>query len=76
MTDPLTWALRSALAFAASRSAISSEQEQAILARWKRAEPGNECHHSPTGFHIVDTSMETGPNNCFHCEAPMTMGKP
>ncbi len=32
---------------------------------------GTECPHSPTGFHIVDTSIESGPNNCFHCEAPM-----
>lgn len=30
-----------------------------------------ECPHSPTGFHVVDTSMEEGPNNCFHCGAPM-----
>lgn len=60
MTDPLTWALKSALAFAASRAAITSAQERAILARWERAEPGNECHHSPTGFHIV--GGESGPN--------------
>lgn len=32
---------------------------------------GTECAHSPTGYHIVDTSMESGPNNCFHCERPM-----
>lgn len=75
MTDLLTSALKSALAFAASRSAISSAQERAILARWGRAEPGTECPHSPTGFHIVDTSMESGPNNCFHCEAPMMRAK-
>lgn len=37
---------------------------------------GAECPHSPAGFHIVDTSMESGPNNCFHCEAPMPRGKP
>ena len=30
-----------------------------------------ECPHGPTGFHIADTSMESGPNNCFHCEASM-----
>jgi hypothetical protein len=30
-----------------------------------------ECPHSPNGRHQVDTSMESGPNNCFHCEAPM-----
>ncbi len=29
------------------------------------------CASSPTGQHIVDTSMESGPNNCFHCERPM-----
>lgn len=32
---------------------------------------GTECANSPTGFHIVDISMESGPNNCFHCERPM-----
>ena len=32
---------------------------------------GTECPSSETGFHIVDTSMESGPNNCFHCERPM-----
>lgn len=30
-----------------------------------------ECASSPDGKHQVDTSMESGPNNCFHCEAPM-----
>lgn len=30
-----------------------------------------DCPSSPTGKHIVDTSMESGPNNCFHCERPM-----
>lgn len=30
-----------------------------------------ECPSSPDGRHQVDTSMESGPNNCFHCEAPM-----
>lgn len=32
------------------------------------AEPdGPECPSSPTRAHIVDTSMESGSNNCFHC---------
>lgn len=30
-----------------------------------------ECSASPSGYHQVDTSMESGPNNCFHCEKPM-----
>jgi len=30
-----------------------------------------ECDLSPSGRHQVDTSMESGPNNCFHCERPM-----
>lgn len=30
-----------------------------------------ECPSSPDGRHQVDTSMESGPNNCFHCEAPL-----
>lgn len=32
-----------------------------------------ECSASPlpSGKHQVDTSMESGPNNCFFCEKPM-----
>lgn len=30
-----------------------------------------ECPHSPNGRHQVDTSMETGSNNCFFCQEPM-----
>ncbi|WHO40842.1 hypothetical protein PMI04_009740 [Sphingobium sp. AP49] len=33
--------------------------------------PIAECPSSPDGRHQVDTSMESGPNNCFHCEASM-----
>lgn len=33
-----------------------------------------ECLSSPDGRHQVDTSMESGPNNCFYCEAPMGQG--
>ena len=29
------------------------------------------CPTSFDGCHHVDTSMESGPNNCFHCERPM-----
>lgn len=32
---------------------------------------GTECPSSHDGFHHVDTSMESGPNNCFHCEGKM-----
>lgn len=32
---------------------------------------GTECPHSPTGSHIVVTSMESGPNNCFYCGGSM-----
>lgn len=31
----------------------------------------SDCPSSPDGRHQVDTSMESGPNNCFYCEAPM-----
>lgn len=34
-------------------------------------DPAPQCPSSPTGRHIIDTSMESGPNNCFHCEAHM-----
>lgn len=30
-----------------------------------------ECEQSHDGRHHVDTSMESGPSNCFHCERPM-----
>jgi hypothetical protein len=36
--------------------------------KWNR---GDECPSSPTGKHIVDSTMESGPNNCFHCEGRM-----
>ena len=32
---------------------------------------GTECPSSHDGHHHVDTSMESGPYNCFHCERPM-----
>lgn len=32
------------------------------------------CPSSPDGRHQVDTTMESGSNNCFHCEAPMGGG--
>lgn len=31
-----------------------------------------ECPSSPTSRHQVDTSMESGPNNCFYCERAMS----
>jgi hypothetical protein len=30
-----------------------------------------ECPNSPNFRHQVDTSMESGPNNCFYCEKSM-----
>lgn len=35
------------------------------------AQRGTDCPSSHDGFHHVDTSMESGPYNCFHCERPM-----
>ena len=32
---------------------------------------GNDCPSSHDGLHHVDTSMESGPYNCFHCERSM-----
>lgn len=37
-------------------------------------EEPRECPSSPDGRHHVDTSMESGPHNCFHCEQPMPRG--
>ncbi len=42
-----------------------------IEARVYASSPTAQCPQSPTGRHIVDTSMESGPNNCFHCDKPM-----
>lgn len=39
-----------------------------ITAKVKR---GAECPSSHDGYHHVDTSMESGPSNCFHCERTM-----
>lgn len=36
-----------------------------------RVEVARECPSSPDGRHQLDTSMESGPRNCFHCEARM-----
>lgn len=36
-----------------------------------KARRADECSLSHDGRHHVDTSMESGPNNCFHCERPM-----
>jgi len=30
-----------------------------------------ECANSPNGRHQVDTTMESGPYNCFYCERSM-----
>jgi hypothetical protein len=30
-----------------------------------------QCASSPSGRHDVDTSMESGPRNCFHCGEKM-----
>lgn len=35
-----------------------------------------QCQNSPDGRHQVDTSMEEGPNNCFHCGADMRADQP
>lgn len=29
------------------------------------------CPSSPWRIHVIDTSMESGPHNCFHCGARM-----
>lgn len=32
---------------------------------------GTECPFSLIGRYIIDILMESGPNNCFHCEGKM-----
>ncbi len=51
-----------------ARAVVKALEDEGIVKTFVR---GTECPSSPTGNHIVDTSMESGPNNCFHCEAPM-----
>lgn len=41
-----------------------------IMRRLKVCKRATECPSSPDGGHQVDTSMESGPNNCFLCEQP------
>lgn len=45
----------------------------AIVTKPKR---GNDCADSPDGRHHPDTSMESGPNNCFYCENDLAKGQP
>lgn len=49
---------------------VVTNRARAFLSGEKAAE---ECPASPlpSGSHQVDTSMESGPNNCFFCEKPM-----
>ena len=47
------------------RPATPTNPERLVEARM------GDCPSSPDGRHQVDTSMESGPNNCFYCEAPM-----
>ncbi len=46
---------------------------QALHVHERAPSEQRECALSPlsSGHHQVDTSMETGPNNCFFCEKPM-----
>ncbi|WP_298172053.1 hypothetical protein [Novosphingobium sp.] len=37
---------------------------------------GTDCAQSPDGRHHVDTSMEEGLNNCFHCGVSMARRTP
>lgn len=32
---------------------------------------GRPCDQSPTGLCQLDTTMESGPNNCFYCDRSM-----
>ncbi len=39
--------------------------------RWQYGREQEQCPNRPGHRCQVDTSMESGPNNCFHCERPM-----
>jgi|APMI01.1.fsa_nt_gi hypothetical protein len=52
--------------------ATEAEARAALKETASEAEPKPaSCPSSPTGRCIVDSTMESGPNNCFHCERPM-----
>jgi len=60
-------------AIEALRAALSRAQAPASQPLGSITNPPatRECANSPDGKHQVDTSMESGPSNCFHCEQPM-----
>ena len=43
----------------------------AMMAVREREKLPTECPQSPSGRHEVDTSMGSGPSNCFYCESKM-----
>lgn len=61
------WSDNGQVVYASTRPGIIEEIDIWI------EEHAPECAASPlpSGNHQVDTSMESGPNNCFFCEAPM-----
>lgn len=81
-TNPIAWddlanAIRMQLIFfrdgAITDAQVKDETDILMQLVLAFVEPprGTECDLSPNGRHQVDTSMESGPNNCFHCERPM-----
>jgi len=44
---------------------------QSALAQYQEPSEADQCPNHPGHRCQVDTSMESGPNNCFHCERPM-----
>lgn len=50
---------------------VSNRPLNATALATPSSSPVAECPLSPNGRHQVDTSMESGPNNCFYCEASM-----
>jgi len=63
---PETWAYAEAVATAVLSTLPEQRQEAAT-----EGEYDPECQQSPDGKHQVDTSMESGSDNCFYCEKRM-----
>ena len=51
-----------------ARAVVRALEEGKVVKTFER---GTQCPTSPTGNCIIDTSMESGPRNCFHCERPI-----
>ena len=55
----------------AARGSLNSLRIAAHCAAHFLPQKAGDCPSSPNGRHQIDTSMESGPSNCFYCEGRM-----